>query len=487
MGHSASSEERVVVVSNRAPYVLSSEGGKLELTRAVSGLVSAVEPLLNERGGTWIAWGGRSALCGSQFVLRVPPEKPVYRLVELPLSEDERRDYYYGFSNSCLWPLCHSFTGNAVFDAAQWDAYREVNEKFARAALEFSRAQDLIWVHDYHFALLPSVIREARPQGRIALFWHIPFPPYDIFSLNPWYKEIIAGMLGANIVAFHTRSYAENFIDCARRALGAGASSEYSVIYWKGRTVSVRAVPVGIDWPAWQELAGSPQIRAKASSIRRALGAEFVLLGIDRLDYTKGVLERLQAFELFLKRHPQYRGRVTLVQVGVETRPDSPFYQKLKLRVEEAVGRINGGHDRIGFPVPVRYLRKSLSKEDVAALYLAADVLLVTPLRDGLNLVAKEYVASRQDNTGVLILSRFAGAAEELKKAIQINPYDVPALAEAIKKALEMPREEAVLRMSSLRRVVRQRDLRWWWHNALAHVFLPQVAEGQPEEHAVNE
>lgn len=487
MVHSVSGGDRVVVVSNRAPYVLSSEGGKLELTRAVSGLVSAVEPLLHERGGTWIAWGGRSALCESHLVLRVPPDKPLYRLVELPLSEEERRNYYDGFSNGCLWPLCHSFTGHAVFDGGHWNAYREVNQKFARAALEFSRPQDLIWVHDYHFALLPSLIREERPQGRVALFWHIPFPPHDIFSANPWSKELIAGMLGANIVAFHTRSYAENFVECARRALGAVVSAEHLTVYWKGRTVSVRVAPVGIDWNYWHALSAHPQVKAKAASIRRALGADYVLLGIDRLDYTKGIPERLQAFELFLKKYPQYRGRVTLVQVGVETRPDSPFYQKLKHNVEEAVGRINGGHDRIGYPVPVRYLRKPLSKEDVAALYLAADVMLVTPLRDGLNLVAKEYVASRQDNTGVLILSRFAGAAEELKNVLQVNPYDVPALAEAIKTALEMPREEVALRMNAARRAVRQRDLRWWWQNALSPVHLPAAAGDEPEGWAVNE
>ncbi|MCL6612866.1 MAG: trehalose-6-phosphate synthase [Peptococcaceae bacterium] len=485
MGHLSGGEGKIVVISNRAPYTLSVNGGRLELKRSVSGLVSAVEPLLREHGGTWVAWGGRPAGGESQLVLHVPPAKPCYRLVEVSLSEAERRDYYLGFANNCLWPLCHSFTERSSFNENQWAVYRQVNRKFAMAALGAAADGDLFWVHDYHFALVPGMIREENQRARVALFWHIPFPPYDTFSLNPWGREIISGMLASNLIAFHTISYVENFIECARRFAGAAVSSDRSALCWKGRTIGVKAVPVGLNWQEMEEMAGSAAVRARAAFIRRSVGAEHILLGVDRLDYTKGILERLRAFELFLQKNPRFVGRVSLIQIGVPTRSDGDDYRRLKMEVEETVGRINGRYDRIGRPVPVRYICDSFGKEDLIAFYLAADVALVTALRDGLNLVAKEFVACRHDHSGVLVLSRFAGAAEELKEAILVNPYDLDGLAGAIGTALELSREEAARRMAALKRAVRKRDLRWWWHNTVQQLLLHRL-EALPDEQQVD-
>ncbi len=471
MGHLFSNNEKIVVISNRAPYAISSNNGRLELKRTISGLVSAVEPLILERGGTWVAWGGRPMGGESRYALHVPPGEPLYRLVEVSLSETERRDYYLGFANNCLWPLCHSFPEKSLFFGNQWAAYRQVNKKFAEAALEASAEGDLFWVHDYHFALVPRMLRDKNPRARVALFWHIPFPSHDIFSLNPWGREIVGGMLASDLVAFHTKTYVENFIECAKRLLGVSVSSEHSAIYWKGRKTDIKAVPAGVNWRELEDVASSSHVRLKAASIRRKVGAEYILLGVDRLDYTKGILERLQAFELFLKENPQYIGRVSMIQIGVPTRTDVDDYHRLKMEVEKAVGRINGKYDRIGRAIPVRYLCDSFNKEELVAFYLAADMAMVTSLRDGLNLVAKEFVACRLDNSGVLLLSRFTGAAEELKEAVLVNPYYLYGMADAIKTALEMPREQVTMRMTALRRTVKKHDLRWWWHNAVQQLL----------------
>lgn len=451
------------MVANRLPYTIRPAPGGAELRRAVGGLVTAVEPVLLAEGGVWIGWGGRTAAPGELPVnLAVPREAPRYRIHEVLLTAAEYRGYYHGFANSCLWPLSHLFVGRAVVRAEHWEAYRAVNRRFARAALENAAPGRLVWVHDYHLTLVPAFVREARPDVPIAFFWHIPFPPPEAFLVLPWARDILAGLLGSDAIGFHTADYARNFLRTVRALPGAEVDEEQGAVLYQGRVIRVQVLPIGVDWDAFDGTARRPAVRRRAEAIRAALGTPHILLGVDRLDYTKGIPERLAAFGAFLDAHPEYRGKVTFIQVGVPSRSEVPEYQEVRRRVEEAVGRLNGLHGD-GWQVPVRYVVRPFSREELVAHYLAADAALVTPLRDGLNLVAKEYVASRVDGAGVLVLSPFAGAAAQLPEAVLANPYEVNDLAAGIFRALAMDPAEKGRRMEALRRRVREHDLRWWW------------------------
>lgn len=472
-GTADSVRRELVVLSNRLPYTLEAGADGLRLRPAVSGLVSAVEPVLRRTGGVWIGWGGRTAApAGEDPQARedpqvlVPPGGLGYRLQEIRIPEPEFRAYYDGFANGSLWPLCHQFIDRASFDPAHWEAYVAVNRRFAAAALPWLRSGRLAWVHDFHLALVPRQLRAQAPGARIAFFWHIPFPPHEILATLPWARELLAGLLGADLVAFHTGDYVHNFCRCAERLLGARAEEEAGRIHWQGRVIRVQALPIGVDWQTFQDLAQSDRIQARARAIRAAVGTPVILLGVERLDYTKGIPERLQAFGRFLERYPEFQGRVTLLQIGVPTRDRLQAYQELRRRVEEAVGWLSGRYSQNWQP-PVRYQARSVDREELVAHYLAADVGLVTPLRDGLNLVAKEYVASRVDGDGVLVLSPFAGAAADLPEALPGNPYHPEELAAAIHKAITMPEPERRRRMAALRERVRQKDLAWWWEETL--------------------
>lgn len=458
---------RLLVVSNRGPVVIKDTAAGTAASRTVSGLVSAVEPIIEATGGTWISWCGRKAAHpGMGGVWPVPRDEPRYTVRELTLAPQEYRDYYLGFANGCLWPLAHSFVERCVIDSAQWTTYQEVNRRFAEVTAGEWREGDVVWVHDFHLPLVPAMLRETRPQARIAFFWHIPFPSYDLFSVLPWARDILRGLLAADSLAFHSDIYVDNFLQCAARLLKIKIPSQARVIQWQGREINVRALPIGVDTARFHALAADSRVRQRAAAIRRAVGTRYLALGADRLDYTKGILERLQAIELFLEQNPEYRREFTFLQVAVPTRTEGKDYQRLRRAVEETVGRING---RFGeqWQVPVRYQFRSLSPEYLVAHYLAADVALVTPLRDGLNLVAKEYVASRIDNSGVLILSPFAGAAEQLTAAVQANPYHPHHVAEQLRFALELPPEEQARRMKILRQNVEQYDLSFWWQSVL--------------------
>jgi len=336
----------------------------------------------------------------------------------------------------------------------------------------------VVWVHDFHLALVPEMLRRAQPRVRIAFFWHIPFPSHDIFSILPWAPDILRGMLHADSLAFHSAVYVDNFLQCAAHILGASIRKGRGSLQWQGREISVRALPIGVDAERFRAPAADPRVQHRAAAIRRAVGARFLVLGADRLDYTKGILERLKAIELFLERYPEYRHHFTFLQVAVPTRTEGPDYRELRRAVEETVGRING---RFGeqWRVPVRYQFRSFSLESLVAHYLAADVALVTPLRDGLNLVAKEFVASRTDNAGVLVLSPFAGAAAQLTAAVMANPYHPDHVAEQLRYALEMPPEEQSRRMRELRRNVETHDLSHWWESVLEslNITLPPTTE----------
>jgi trehalose 6-phosphate synthase len=472
--------ERLVVVSNRGPVVIKDTAAGTSASRSVSGLVSAVEPIIENTGGTWIAWCGRkSPKPGESGTWPVPRNNPRYVVREVTLSPQEYRDYYLGFANGCLWPLAHSFVDRCVIDFAQWETYQEVNRRFAALTAREWREGDVVWIHDFHLALVPEMLRRARPQARIAFFWHIPFPSYDIFSILPWARQILRGLLNCDSLAFHSAVYVDNFLHCASRLLGVKTPNDNRLIHWEGREISVRALPIGIDADRFRALAADPRVQQRAAAIRRAVGTRFLVLGVDRLDYTKGILERLQAIEIFLEKFPECRHHFTFLQVAVPSRTEWKDYRELRRAVEETVGRING---RFGeqWRVPVRYQFRSLNPEYLVAHYLAANVALVTPLRDGLNLVAKEFVASRIDNAGVLVLSPFAGAAEQLTEAVKANPYHPHHMAEQLRFALAMTPEEQSRRMKLLRQNVEEYDLSHWWQSVLDSLAETRPRRVQP-------
>lgn len=455
--------KKLVVVSNRAPYVFRGS----EVARAVSGLVSALEPIMLELGGVWVGWCGRvaeSSAVGKP--VPVPLDYPAYTMKEVLLSSEDHRLYYHGFANDCLWPLCHCFLEKCSFSRTNWESYARVNRRFAEAAAGEAGEDALVWVHDYHLALVPNLLRENGFSGRVAFFWHIPFPPLEIFSTLPWAPAVLQGLLGSGFVAFHLSGYLENFLRAVEKLLGLPVDYEAGSVEYRGRVVLCKPLPIGINYQEFRALTQRQDVREKARRIREELGRRFLFLSVERLDYTKGVLEKLIGIERFFEQNPGYRDKVVFLQVAVPTRTEVNTYSNLRRRVEEMVGRINGRFGK-DWDVPVRYSFRSLDRSELVAHYLAADAALVTPLRDGLNLVAKEYVASRINEDGVLIISPFAGAAEQMAGALVANPYDSEDLAEKIKTAAGMSPAEQGKRMRELQRNVKQYDVHWWLKGVL--------------------
>ncbi|THF87123.1 bifunctional alpha,alpha-trehalose-phosphate synthase (UDP-forming)/trehalose-phosphatase [Deinococcus sp. KSM4-11] len=456
----------VIVVSNREPYAPALQDGHLTWTPSIGGLTSALDPVMQREGGTWIAWGERHPEVDHADL---PPASPRYRVQRLDLSEDEVQRYYHGFSNGTLWPVSHYFVERAQFRADEWDMYRAVNARFAQAAIDAYRPGDLLWVHDYQLALVPGLLRAALPHARIGFFWHIPWPAQDVFRTLPWDRELLTGLLGADLIGLHTPAYVRHFQDACERTLGSETGS--GTVTLDGRTVRVEARPIGIDVTAFETLGAAPETAERAGRLRDNLRT-LILLAVDRLDYTKGIPERLDAFESFLDAHPGARGRVSLVQIAVPSRERVDAYLQLRQQVEGRVGRINGRFSRDGW-TPVHYVFRGLDREELVAHYRAADAMLVTPLRDGLNLVAKEFAASSAD--GVLLLSRFAGAAGEMPGAIEVNPYDRDGLADRLLAALRMPLEEKKARLQGLRRHLRESDLQDWTERFLRDLAGPDA------------
>ncbi|MFC4455474.1 bifunctional alpha,alpha-trehalose-phosphate synthase (UDP-forming)/trehalose-phosphatase [Deinococcus sonorensis] len=457
----------LIVVSNREPYsprVL--DGGQVAWLPSIGGLTSALDPVMQRMGGSWIAWGEQFPGVGR---VQLPVTNPRYTVERLVLSSEEVDAYYYGFSNRALWPMCHYFIERARYLQSNWEAYRDVNERFADAAARQYHPGDLIWVHDYQLALVPGQLRERLPDARIGMFWHIPWPAQDVFRTLPWDAQILKGMLGADLIGMHTPSYVRHFLSACESVLGLEVGR--NTVVWEGRTVQVQSRPIGIETATFEELAASPEVETLSSRIRQGLQT-MMLLGVDRLDYTKGIPERLEAFDAFLDAYPDLRGRVTLVQIAVPSREEVESYAQLRSQVEGLVGRINGKHAQNGW-TPIHYVYRGLSREELVAHYRAADVMLVTPLRDGLNLVAKEFAASSRD--GVLLLSRFAGAASELPEALHVNPYDHDGLAQAIHAALHLPLDEKQLRLKQLRERLEHDDLGRWTEAFLHELSLPDT------------
>ncbi|MEP7056825.1 MAG: trehalose-6-phosphate synthase [Caldimonas sp.] len=467
--------DEVIVVSNREPYIHDADPqGGVVLRRPASGLVTAVEPVMRACSGTWIAHGSGSAdrlAVDAHDRLRVPPGHDNYTLRRLWLTPEEEQGYYYGFANEGLWPLCHVAHVRPVFRESDWLAYREVNQRFADAVVTEARSDDpIILVQDYHFALLPAMIRAQLPAATILTFWHIPWPNPESFGICPWRREILEGMLGSTILGFHTRFHCKNFLETADRYLEARIEHEHSTISFHDSETLIESYPISIEWPTPQAEAAWPSIeicRAQVSA-RLGLGPECRLaVGVDRFDYTKGILERLHAVERLLEKHPAWIGRFCFVQVAAPTRSSLEEYRSFQERIERVCERIDKRFGRSGYR-PVILLAQHHEHDALNELYRAADVCLVTSLHDGMNLVCKEFVAARNDEQGVLILSRFAGAARELTEALVVNPYHVEECADAILLALTMPSAEQRERMASLRMTVREFNVYRWAGRILA-------------------
>ncbi|MBK8758265.1 MAG: trehalose-6-phosphate synthase [Actinomycetales bacterium] len=463
----------LVVVANRLPVDrVDGPSGPTWVT-APGGLVTALEPILAASGGAWVGWPGVADEAIDPFAADEIWLEP------LELSHDEVTDYYEGFSNSTIWPIYHDVIVPATFERSWWQAFVRVNARFAERAAQVAAPDATVWVHDYHLQLVPQMLRELRPDVRIGYFAHIPFPPYELFAQLPWRTDIVKGMLGADLIGFQVDADVDNFLRATRALTGLSrrrgqlrVPDPHTV---GGRGVTVTDFPISIDSAALSALAGTAEVAAHAAQVRADLGGRRIILGVDRLDYTKGIRHRLQAYAELLAEGRVDPAEVVLVQVATPSRERVEDYRRLRDEVELIVGRVNGDHASIGQPAVV-YLHQSHDREAMAALYRAADVMLVTPLRDGMNLVAKEYVAAQVDGEGVLILSEFAGAAVELRQALLINPHDIAAVKETIVRAIRMPFGERRARMRQLRPVVLQRTVQRWAGDFFASLTGSEVA-----------
>ncbi|GAB3155924.1 alpha,alpha-trehalose-phosphate synthase (UDP-forming) [Microbispora hainanensis] len=453
-----------LIVANRLPV---DRVGENEWRRSPGGLVTAIAPVMQRRDGAWLGWTGAA---GEELK---PFDHDGMHLIPIPLSQLEVELYYEGFSNATLWPLYHDVVATPVYSRVLWDAYRAVNERFARAAADAASPGAVVWVQDYQLQLVPAMLRRLRPDLKIGFFLHIPFPPGELFYQLPWRNEILEGLLGADLVGFQRPGGAHNFLRLCRRLLGLPHLR--NAIQLEDRTVRAESFPISVDFGEMDQLVREPRIQQRAKEIRAELGdPEHVLLGVDRLDYTKGIGQRLKAFGELLDDGAVKPDEAVFVQVATPTRERVAEYIRLRNDIELRVGRINGEHGVLG-RMPISYLHQSYQKEELAALYCAADVMVVTPLRDGMNLVAKEYVACRHDLRGALVLSEFAGAADELRQAYMVNPYDIAGMKRAMLTAMRATPHELARRMRSLRRRVATYDVDRW-----ASDFLTALESGEP-------
>jgi alpha,alpha-trehalose-phosphate synthase [UDP-forming] len=467
------------VVSNREPYMhVLNENRSVNVIVPASGLVTALEPVLLACDGTWIAHGAGSAdrqTVDSHDRLRVPPDRPSYNLRRVWLTAEEEKGYYQGFANEGLWPLCHIAHTRPVFRPDDWLCYQQANRHFANAVLDEMEGTEspILLAQDYHFALLPRMVKEARPDARVAIFWHIPWPNAEVFGICPWQRELIDGLLGADLIGFHTQTHCNNFLSTVDRAVEALTEWDRFAVNRQGRVTRVRPYPISVAFPEQtRTINDSRNAGEERAALCAELGIEASLLGVgvDRVDYTKGIIERFRGIERFLELNPAYQRRFTFVQIGAPSRTDIERYRQFLDEVSSEADRINARfqNGQTGRWRPIVFLRKHHSHEEIDRYYRAASVCLVTSLHDGMNLVAKEFIAARDDERGVLILSTFAGAALELGDALLINPYDVQQMAEAIHRAVDMPEEQQASRMHHMRLHVREHNIYRWAANLLS-------------------
>jgi trehalose 6-phosphate synthase len=458
--------DRHIIVSNRLPVVLTKgDEGEWQAQPGSGGLVTALAPVLRDRGGLWIGWPGTLEEVDLGELVAMGSKSVGYTLKPVMLTAEEVNQYYFGFSNEILWPLLHNLQARCNFDPAYWNTYQAVNRKFAQVIAENARANDYIWVHDYHLLLVAKELRAIGVECKLGFFLHTPFPPRDIFTILPWRSQILGALSEYDLVGFQTMRDRNNFIYYVEgliKGLHVDARRQVCRIAMPQRETRVGAFPIGIDFKGFARQAALDSVAKRAKQLRKDLHRGQVILGMDRLDYSKGIPERLLSFRNALERFDDLRGKVTLVQIVVPSREDVPEYQALKAEIEGSVSEINGKFTQPGW-IPIHYMFQSLERAELLAYYRAADIALVTPLKDGMNLVAKEYCAANIDKNGVLILSEFAGAATQLSRnALVVNPYDIEGVANAIYRAYDMSMSERKLRMQRLRKSVAKRDVFWW-------------------------
>jgi alpha,alpha-trehalose-phosphate synthase [UDP-forming] len=472
----------LVIVSNREPYMHRYKGREVEVIVPAGGVVTALDPLMRACGGTWIAHGAGDAdwdFVDKRSRVRVPPEDPHYTLRRVALSAEEENGYYYGFSNEGLWPLCHIAHVRPDFRPEDWTQYRAANQKFADAVLEEIENQEspCVLVQDYHFAVLPGMIKEKRPDARVALFWHIPWPNPESFGICPWQTELVHGMLGADLMGFHTQYHCNNFLETVDRSVECRIDRERFSVIKEGHLTAVKPFPISVHFPGPdKDGAGEPSVKADKGALLKELRtkAELLGIGVDRVDYTKGILERFRAVERFLDKYPKYIGRFTFVQLGAPSRTHIKRYNQFLAETDAEADRINWKFKASDWK-PIVYLKRHHNHKEIEPYYRAADVCLVTSLSDGMNLVAKEFVAAREDEDGALVLSRFAGASREMGDALIVNPYDIDQAAEAIRYALEMPPEERRARMRRMREIVKENNIYRWAGNLITELTQIRV------------
>ncbi len=459
---------RLITISNRLPISVKVKNGEFVYEQSVGGLATGLSST-DAKENYWVGWPGMTIKADDQADLATRMNadhlQPVF------LTDREYENFYEGFSNKIIWPLFHYFKQYATYKKTYWEAYRQVNERFCEEIKKIARPDDVFWVHDYQLMLLPKMLREAYPDATIGYFLHIPFPSYELFRSLPWRKEVLEGILGADLVGFHTYDYVRHFLSATTRILGLNHS--LGKVNMAGRIAEVDSFPMGIDYDKFAKAVFEKETIREIIELRQQLGKDKIILSVDRLDYSKGILQRIQAFERFLERYPEWQGQVTLLLILVPSRATVDQYQQLKEDIDQAVGRINGKFNTLRW-TPIHYFYRALPFYTLAAVYYMADIALITPFRDGMNLIAKEYIATKTDQTGVLILSEMAGAAKELTEAILVNPDDPHDIVRGIHKALTMPAEEQIARNAAMQQTLRRYNVKRW-----SEVFMERLKESR--------
>ncbi len=452
---------KILLVSNRLSTSVSIDADGPHFSPSMGGLATGLSSLHQQENSLWVGWTGVPSEGLSAEMNQVISDRlrQEHKSVAVALREDEIEQFYFGFCNNIVWPLFHYFPTYADYSEELWHAYRSVNEKYFDRVLEVAEEDDFIWVHDYQLMLLPQMLKRALPTARIGFFLHIPFPSYEVFRLLPWREQILDGILGSDLVGFHTYDYARHFLSAVRRILGA--EHQMANVKYANRMIKVDAFPMGIDYQKYASAREKPAVQQEIENIRRELDGQKIILSVDRLDYSKGIPMRIRAYRLFLQQNPVYQGKVTMILIVAPSRTAVPHYQELKREIDELVSITNGTLGQIGW-TPISYFYRPFPFDQLTAAYTQADVLLVTPLRDGMNLIAKEYVAARKDYRGAIVLSETAGAARELGEAITINPNNEPQIAAAIREALEMPLEEQEQKNRLMHERLELYDIHYW-------------------------